>query len=655
MWICTCLPYVGMTQLSTELNKALPEKVRPLDFQHPTTSELISIFNEYPFFYQKTDSTIRSELRQVATKYGAQYKSITPKTDRLQFSMAMSVFWYYETVSDSVLKYNNFIINEVDRDTSYYWALSYALQTNGGVKILRNMHREGYSDLKQAIEVCEKMQFLENLEYTYVAIAMMFYKLQLFDRAIQQIDSSLSYMDKFPKTTITLNNVAIQNLYKVSCFIAKYNESKKAVFLDSAETIAARISRNNGSEFHQQSRIKAVSYLVQIKYMRGDYTSALAFADSGSKLDIANAHDVANKAARELAADIRNAYKGLSLLKLNRNEEAISLIKKINLDRDDPFVPSLLNELYVFQKGKGRYSEALAYYEKLFEYTNENQLNKFRGEVFELESQYDIAKKNHQIDELQNKQKNLAKVGFLVFVLICTLFIGVVRRYRNNQKKARILVSQIEDLTDTHLSQIEETEERIRLEIGRELHDDLSASIAASSRYLRMKQLNETDKAEKKLIERIANMLEESYNLVRGRSHEIIFGEVQARFWDRLTDQVNLFFAGTSMKVDLMIEPDGVRLSADQKSILLYCLREGITNIIKHAKATEVRIILYHDPGWIVLKIIDDGRGFSPNLLTQGVGLKSLSDRAGNLNGRMSVKGTKSGGTQLELALPSET
>lgn len=261
----------------------------------------------------------------------------------------------------------------------------------------------------------------------------------------------------------------------------------------------------------------------------------------------------------------------------------------------------------------------------------------------------------HQIDTLKNEQENWIRTSLAILIFISVVLVFGIRRYRYNQKKTQDLVHQIEELTDAHLIQIEDTEERIRLEIGRELHDDLSASIAASCRYLRMKQINESNEVERDLIERITNMLEESYNLARGRSHEIIFGEVQAKFWERLTDQVNLFFAGTSMHIDLTIESEGLKLSADQKSTLLYCLKEGITNIIKHAKATEVQILLYQDPGWIILKIMDNGKGISSKAVKLGVGLKSLSDRIGKLGGKIRVDCAKSGGTQLEVALPSES
>jgi signal transduction histidine kinase len=90
-----------------------------------------------------------------------------------------------------------------------------------------------------------------------------------------------------------------------------------------------------------------------------------------------------------------------------------------------------------------------------------------------------------------------------------------------------------------------------------------------------------------------------------------------------------------------------------QPSHQLYCiLQEGLTNIQKHAAAQEVFLRGWYDADHLWVQLQDDGRGFEPMKNGQGLGLRSMSERAQLLGGHLEVQSNHAQGTCLALSIP---
>jgi two-component system, NarL family, sensor histidine kinase DesK len=90
---------------------------------------------------------------------------------------------------------------------------------------------------------------------------------------------------------------------------------------------------------------------------------------------------------------------------------------------------------------------------------------------------------------------------------------------------------------------------------------------------------------------------------------------------------------------------------ADAEAVLAWCLREAVTNVIRHSGAKTCRIRLIQHPGELSLEITDDGRGFpgrtpdnphNPDTPaapdnTRGSGLRGMSERLSAIGGRLSL------------------
>ncbi|MEM7552537.1 MAG: sensor histidine kinase [Cyanobacteria bacterium P01_A01_bin.84] len=85
----------------------------------------------------------------------------------------------------------------------------------------------------------------------------------------------------------------------------------------------------------------------------------------------------------------------------------------------------------------------------------------------------------------------------------------------------------------------------------------------------------------------------------------------------------------------------------------LYCIaKEGLTNIQKHADASQVTLRGETKFSNIVLEIIDNGKGFNPDSPHNGFGLKGMQERVDVLAGEMIINSRETKGTRIQVLIP---
>lgn len=88
-------------------------------------------------------------------------------------------------------------------------------------------------------------------------------------------------------------------------------------------------------------------------------------------------------------------------------------------------------------------------------------------------------------------------------------------------------------------------------------------------------------------------------------------------------------------------------------SYQLYCIvKEGLTNIQKHAQASCISIRGQSIPEGIILEIEDNGRGFNPNLVDSGYGILGMKERVDNLEGDFKTNSAINHGTCIQVTIP---
>lgn len=79
-------------------------------------------------------------------------------------------------------------------------------------------------------------------------------------------------------------------------------------------------------------------------------------------------------------------------------------------------------------------------------------------------------------------------------------------------------------------------------------------------------------------------------------------------FIKRIEQMVDILFMGTDMKISFVSDIGNFELNTDIKATILLLLKESITNIIKHANASEAEITFYLEAEDLLLDITDNGK-----------------------------------------------
>ena len=182
-----------------------------------------------------------------------------------------------------------------------------------------------------------------------------------------------------------------------------------------------------------------------------------------------------------------------------------------------------------------------------------------------------------------------------------------------------------------------------RERIGRDLHDLLghTLSLITIKAELAAKLASRGDsRAEQEIreVERIS----------RGALREIREAVTGLRRSDLDTELANARLACEAGSVSLTVDRPPLNLSPDRQAVLALCLREAITNVVRHATADRCRASLVREDGWIRLTVEDDGRG---GAIREGAGLAGMRERVEQVGGAMTIESAS--GVTVTVRVPA--
>jgi signal transduction histidine kinase len=268
-----------------------------------------------------------------------------------------------------------------------------------------------------------------------------------------------------------------------------------------------------------------------------------------------------------------------------------------------------------------------------------------------------------ELDKTQSQKRKLyISIACIVLLLIASVSI-LVSKIR---KKEREMKQRIHDLNIVSEIQIAELEEQNRIakqeeqkRLGMELHDDLAGSVAFVKTKIESEILNSADETLKTRLTALSKNVSELYEKTRSKSHSWYNQsnkETDLSFKIRVQTIFDNGLQGDRYKKEIAIDENALTaVPLKTKIELLYIIQEAITNILKHAKANSVSILIYQDIGGLMLQIIDDGIGFNPTRKKSGIGLSSIKDRVAALNGNLDILSMDNKGASINICIPSST
>jgi signal transduction histidine kinase len=106
------------------------------------------------------------------------------------------------------------------------------------------------------------------------------------------------------------------------------------------------------------------------------------------------------------------------------------------------------------------------------------------------------------------------------------------------------------------------------------------------------------------------------------------------------------------MTVDVEARLGPERLPPEVETALYRITQEALTNVVKHARARRVSIVLTRRNGAVTAVIEDDGRGFEETRDGEGLGLLGMRERLELINGKLTVESSHGAGTSIVAEVP---
>jgi signal transduction histidine kinase len=117
--------------------------------------------------------------------------------------------------------------------------------------------------------------------------------------------------------------------------------------------------------------------------------------------------------------------------------------------------------------------------------------------------------------------------------------------------------------------------------------------------------------------------------------------------------QVEEFTAITGLPVDLSVEGEERKIEFQRAAALYRMIQESLANVLKHAEAGHVTVVVTFEPEVIRIAIEDDGVGFDPASHHLGYGLTNIRERAEELSGGCEMVTTAGAGTVVRAWVPA--
>jgi signal transduction histidine kinase len=277
------------------------------------------------------------------------------------------------------------------------------------------------------------------------------------------------------------------------------------------------------------------------------------------------------------------------------------------------------------------------------------------------------------IDDIEMDQdasrKMGARTGLFVPMLLRDRAIGVISAHDKEGADARfadedvrlaeafaaraaVAVDLSERVATDALRRVVSAQELERQRLARELHDETGQAL--TSILLGLKGVEDAGdpeglaEATAELRELVVTTLQDVRRLAVELRPKALddFGLVPAL--ERLVDT---FREQTGIEVDLESQLDEGRLPPDVETTLYRITQEALTNVVKHAQAHRVSIVLTRRDGAVAAVIEDDGKGFA-EARPSGLGLLGMRERVGLVGGRVEVESAPGSGTTLSIEVP---
>lgn len=501
-------------------------------------------------------------------------------------------------------------------------------------------YKQAAVEYNNALSAFVRSNFSKGIQVAYNNLGSVALRQNQFEQAIIPLEKSLAIaMESKNFTGLALTQ---QNIGYAYTHMGQYQKAE-AQFI-AAEKSALKY-KNNAAVFAE-----IYNHRSQLDSLTGNFKDAFIRRNRYMKIKDSLLNSTLNRQINELQIKYETEKKQKEIQQLNQQ----NTLQALNLQNQD--VQLYQNKFKLSQQQNEINSNKLSLAQQQLRLRNNQNLL--------AQKQFESSTRGQKIKLLSEQntvqQLKLNRNTMIIYSIAAMFILGSIIIYlfynRSRLKQAAILQSAVLHQQELAAKGIIEAEEQERQRISADLHDGLGQLFTAvkmnmeiiAERYL-VKQQDAEVLAEKTLA-----MVDESCVEVRSIAHQMMPNALlRSGLVSALRDFVNQVH---SSRLKITVETIGLdgRLENNIETVLYRVVQESVNNVIKHAQATLIDILLICDANEITITIEDNGKGFDSSDLKhfEGIGLRNMITRIEYLKGTVEISSAPGKGALIAIHVP---
>ncbi|MEZ4790853.1 MAG: sensor histidine kinase [Flavobacteriales bacterium] len=268
-----------------------------------------------------------------------------------------------------------------------------------------------------------------------------------------------------------------------------------------------------------------------------------------------------------------------------------------------------------------------------------------------------------QADREVQQQRNRTLLALALAAALALIALLLYRSMRNKQRLAKKEKELHDEQVDQLLSQQEmksinamlEGQEQERERVSKELHDHVGHLLGTIKHQLGELEEQVADVKSEQTVQykRVTGLLDNAAGELRRISHDMAAATLNRFGLEKaLKDLRDTIHINGRLQVELNTFGLEKPLERGVEIAVYRIVQEAVSNVLKHAQASELSIAVTHAPGRLSVLVGDNGTGFDTNATSSGVGLTNIRSRAAALGAQVQIDSAPGKGTTVSVECP---
>ena len=199
-------------------------------------------------------------------------------------------------------------------------------------------------------------------------------------------------------------------------------------------------------------------------------------------------------------------------------------------------------------------------------------------------------------------------------------------------------------------------EEKLRSKIARDLHDEMGSTLTSINiiSKVAMQQSGDDEKINQhlgKIKDNSSRMMESMSDMVWAiNPSNDTFEKVALRMKEFAAELlepagINYFFREEGQMEKAVLNPE-------QRKDIYLIFKEALNNAVKYSAASEIDILLKKENGFVIMRVMDNGKGFDMVNYKSGNGIKNIKSRGLQMKAVVTIDSIPGTGTTISLQVP---